>query len=51
MTHAGTKSQLRQSIQLNLENLHIIAGINTSIFSLPYLKYKMLVEHGWIQNL
>ena len=42
MTHDGTESQLGQAIQMNLEDLHITAGINTPIFSRPYTKYKML---------
>ena len=51
LTHANTNTQLGRSIQLNLESIHIITGINTPIFSLPYSKYKMLTEDGWIQHL
>ena len=51
LTHANTDSQLGKSIQLNLESIHLTAGINSSIFSLPYSKYGILLEDGWIQNL
>ena len=51
MTHAGTQSQLGQSIQLNLESMHISAGLNIPIFNLPYSKYNMLIEKGWLQDL
>ena len=51
MTHVGTQTQLGQSIQLNLEAIHIAMGINTPLFDLPYSKYYMLAEQGWIQHL
>ena len=51
LTHANTNSQLGQMIKVNLEYMHITIGVNTQIFSLPYSKYKMLCEDGWIQNL
>jgi len=51
MTHAGTQSQLGQSIQLNLESIHISPGLNIPIFTLPYLEYNMLKEKGWLQDL
>ena len=51
LTHAGTQSQLGQSIQLILESIHISAGLNSPIFTLPYSKYNMLIEKGWLQDL
>ena len=49
--HAGTKSQLGQFIQISLESLHLLIGVNTPIFQLPYSKYGILAEKGWIEHL
>ena len=51
ITHAGTSTQLGQSIQLLLEAMHLQMGTNKHIFSLDYQKYQCLCEIGWITHL
>ena len=49
--HAGTSTQLGQSIQLILEVMHLQIGTNRHIFTLDYDKYQCLCEIGWITYL
>ena len=49
--HAGTKSQLGISIQMMLESIDLLIGVNQPIFQVSYKKFGCLSEIGWIQQL
>jgi len=49
--HANTNTQLGLSIKANLESLHLLIGVNTPIFQLPFQHYGFLGEKTWITHL
>ena len=49
--HMSTKSQLSQSLQMNLESLQLLIGTNFHIFHLPYEKYGIFAPSSWITHL
>jgi len=51
LQHAGTLSQIGKMIQLNIESMHLLIGMNQPIFSLDYSKYGHLAERGWITHI
>ena len=51
LQHAGTSSQIGKMIQLNIEIIHLLIGMNQPIFSLDYSKYGHLAERGWITHI
>ena len=49
--HARTDLQLRTSIEVMLESINLMIGVNKLIFEVPFTDHGYLAEIGWIQQL